>query len=107
MLAVAFDDYIVSLVNSHTGKAIHHISMGAQTTWTTCCLGWGVSFTDARSTQEQLKKLDGESILDEVLQKGLHNVVPDGLLDLPSELAFLDIEGVLPKLSILPVGGKE
>ena len=107
MLAIAFDNSTISLINSHTGKAIHKIDVKSQTTWEACCLGWGISFLDAHTTRRQLDKLDGASTLDDILQKGLQNVLPDGLLDLPSELAFLDIEGILPKLSVLPVGGRE
>ena len=81
--------------------------MKGQAVWESCCLGWGVNFTDAHNTRKQLEELNGESTLDDVLQKGLQSIMPDSVLDLPSELAFLDIEGILPKLSVLPVGGRE
>lgn len=45
--------------------------------------------------------------LDELFNRG-PQVQPSNIpLDLPTELAFLDIESILPKLSALPAGGKE
>ena len=45
--------------------------------------------------------------LENLLSQGKRNNATDEPLDLPSDLAFLDVEAMLPKLSSLASGGAE
>lgn len=107
MLAVAFSDSTVSLVSAQTGKAVHQIQYQDQLSTKICCLGWGANLTDAKGTRLRLDSLPDKVSLDDFFNRGTQ--VQDGQapLDLPAELAFLDIEAVLPKLSVLPARDKE
>jgi len=53
----------------------------------------------------RLEKSGMEKDLDDVLSEGTQSSILDSLTDLPLDLAFLDIEGILPKLSTLAMGG--
>jgi anaphase-promoting complex subunit 4 len=70
-------------------------------------LGWGISFTDTHAVRTRLEKSGMEKDLDDVLSEGTQSSILDSLTDLPLDLAFLDIEGTLPKLSTLAMGGTE
>jgi anaphase-promoting complex subunit 4 len=71
-------------------------------------LGWAVKFADCKATHKQLQDSKGEVSLDHLLTPALQ---PSGLqqlkTDLPRELALLDLESSLPKLSTLPATGDE
>jgi len=107
MLAVAFSDSTVSLVSSQTGKVIHQIQYKDQPGARICCLGWGANLTDVKATRLRLDNLPGKVSLDDIMNRGSQVQDAHTELDLPTELAFLDIEAVLPKLSILPARDKE
>ena len=107
MLAVAFSDSTLSLVSSQTGKAVHHIKYQDQPSSKICCLGWGANLTDAKATRLRLDNLPDKVSLDDILNRGSQVQNTQAELDLPTELAFLDIEAVLPKLSVLPARDKE
>ena len=66
-----------------------------------------MNFIEPQAIRERLGKSKVESGLDDVIQQGLQNFTLDGPLDLPADLAFLSIEGILPKLSLLTASGKE
>jgi hypothetical protein len=68
-------------------------------------LGWGINFTDTHAVRARLEKSGMEKDLDDVLSEGTQSSILDSLTDLPLDLAFLDIEGILPKLSTLAMGG--
>ena len=68
-----------------------------------CCLGWGLAFTDASRVRSGKQKLGGELSLDDILTSTNDAKSSRILSDLPTELAFLDIETSLPKLSVLPI----
>lgn len=62
---------------------------------------------EAAVTRARVGELGKEVTLDDVVSRGLKSLDPAAPLDLPADLAFLDIESVLPKLSTLPAAGKE
>lgn len=73
------------------------------------CLGWGVNFTDIKSAQLHLDDAAGQLTVEDLLSPNTHPSKAASLLkaDLPRELASLDIESSLPKLSTLPGTGGE
>lgn len=72
------------------------------------CIGWGANFTDSKAAQGHLQDAEGKLSVDDLLTAG--SQLPKVALfkaDLPRELALLDIESSLPKLSTLPTTGNE
>lgn len=107
LLAVAFSNSFVYLTNAHTGKLMHQIDFSANANSQICCLGWGVNFGDVFTLRTQTEKDGGESSLDDLLNRRNKGDKSHLASDLPRDLAFLDIEPVLPRLSPLSSGGKE
>jgi len=107
MLAVAFSDSSVTLISARTGKAVHQIQYQDQSSTKICCLGWGANLTDVKGTRVRLDNLPDKISLDDIFNRGSQGQDAQTQLDLPIELAFLDIEAVLPKLSVLPARDKE
>ena len=106
-LAVTFSNHTLCLTSAHTGKVMHQIDCSVHSPSQVCCLGWGFNFTDRYAVKAQLRKAGIENRLDDVLSDGAQSSILDSLSDLPLDLAFLDIEGTLPKLSVLAIGGIE
>jgi anaphase-promoting complex subunit 4 len=73
------------------------------------CLGWGVNFTDCKAAQRHLHESAGQISIEDLLTPSVHSSKAVALLkaDLPRELAMMDIESSLPKLSTLPATGAE
>lgn len=73
------------------------------------CLGWGINFTDSKAAQKHLQGAAGQISVEDLLTPVMHPSKAAAILkaDLPRELALLDIESSLPKLSILPATGAE
>lgn len=73
------------------------------------CLGWGINFTDSKSAQRYLHEAAGQISVQDLLAPDVHPAKAAALLkaDLPRELALLDVESSLPKLSTLPATGSE
>ncbi|KAJ6156202.1 Anaphase-promoting complex subunit 4 [Penicillium chrysogenum] len=73
------------------------------------CVGWGVNFTDSKAAQRHLHESAGQISVDDLLSPGVYPSKAGAMLkaDLPRELALLDIESSLPKLSTLPATGGE
>lgn len=86
---------------------MHQIDSSTHSASQICCLGWGVNFNDSQIVRKHVKESGGEITLDDVLSKGTKRNISEVLSDLPLDLAFLDVEGTLPKLSSLTVGGTE
>lgn len=109
ILAVAFSNRLIYLINAHTGKMIHQIDYTTHSTTQVCMLGWGVNFADVIAARKQAEKWQGESTLDDILSQEIQLNESNFLPDLPRDLAFLDVEGALPKLSSLSLSssGKE
>lgn len=118
LLAVACGDGTIRIINSYSGKTVHHYSVCLQgdteaiadkRSATITCLGWGVNFTDTKSAQRHLEDAAGQLTVEDLLSPNTHPSKAASLLkaDLPRELASLDIESSLPKLSTLPGTGGE
>lgn len=117
LLAVAWGDRTIRLINTDSSKIIHQIDVGpggsAKTvTWgrlaqhqDVTCLGWGVNFTD--SAQAKARVDTTGSTLEELLGRASLDSTEESFSDLPRELALLDVETTVPKLSTLPSAGKE
>ena len=76
---------------------MHTIDCSAYSEVNICCLGWGLNYTSIK----------GAVNLDDVFNCDNQASKFETPLDLPTDLAFLDIEDILPKLSALPAVGKE
>lgn len=127
-LAVACSDNNIRLLSSYNGKTVHCLpcngslpsrqaasfssSQQGHDTATTpasiCCASWGVTFTDGNAYLNELKDTNGRLPVDEILSPDTQ-LTKTALLkgDLPRELALLDIESSLPKLSVLSATGDE
>ena len=107
LLATASGDHSLSLTNAHTGKTVHKLDCTHYSQSEVSCLGWGVNLTETKKPHEQIASLRGfldlEGVNDTPPQIKTANSNPD----LPLDLAFLDIESSLPKLSPLAAGGIE
>ncbi|KAJ5901657.1 Anaphase-promoting complex subunit 4 [Penicillium taxi] len=115
-LAVACGDGSIRIMSAYNGKTVHHYpatkapsdnekTSDNKTSPRVTYLGWGVNFTDSEGAQNHLES--GHISLDDLLDTSTHPSRASALLkaDLPRELALLDIESSLPKLSILPATG--
>ena len=71
------------------------------------CLGWGIHFAETKNLSEQIRDLKGEISLDDIISRNPQIKAMDTVPDLPLDLAFLDVEVSLPKLSPLSSGGLE
>ncbi|KAE8377835.1 putative anaphase-promoting complex component Cut20/Apc4 [Aspergillus bertholletiae] len=114
LLAVACADNTIRIISAYSGKTVHHypayegqndVDRSVRVT----CLGWGANFTDSKATQQQLKEAAGQISVEDLLSSDVHPSKAAALLkaDLPRELALLDIESSLPKLSTLPATGSD
>ena len=106
-LAAAYDNSSLLLANVNTGKVVHQIDCSAHSKSQICCLGWGMHFTDGNTVGPELDKLKEKLTVDDMINQnpGVNSkcTVPD----LPLDLALIDVEASLPKLSPLPPGGIE
>ncbi|PIG89857.1 anaphase-promoting complex component Cut20/Apc4 [Aspergillus arachidicola] len=98
LLAVACADNTIRIISAYSGKIVHHYTAyegqsGADRSVKVTCLGWGVNFTDSKVAQQQLKDAAGQISVEDLLSS--------------MELALLDIESSLPKLSTLPATGSD
>lgn len=104
-LAVAFSNNMIYLTNAHTGKTIYQIDGSVYSSSHICSLGWAVNFADMQAIRAGTEKLSDRPSSINILG---HRIEPNNSIpDLPSEMAPIDIEGILPKLSSLSPGGKE
>ena len=106
-LATANDDSYLFLTNIHTGKVVHNIDCSQYSRSRVSCLGWGINFTESTKVNEQLNKLTDSLTLDDIISRNPQIKSTDNVSDLPMDLAFLDLESLLPKLSPLAPGGIE
>ena len=114
LLAVACADNTIRVISAYSGKTVHHYPAyrsegeSPQSVKVTC-LGWGVNFTDSKAAQRHLHEAGGQVSVDDLLSPDNHPSKAAALLkaDLPRELALLDVEPSLPKLSTLPATGSE
>lgn len=108
------------IISAYSGKTVHHYpayegqheepsSPDSQPRPKVTCLGWGVNFTDSKAAQKHLQDSAGQISVEDLLTPGIHPSTAAAVLkaDLPRELALLDIESSLPRLSTLPATGAE
>ena len=107
IIAVALENNYVYLTSAHTGKVIHQIDCTAQSKSAICCLGWGINLVDAEKLQIPRDKLGRKTSLDGLFSPDASGTTSDDHPDLPRDLAFLDVEALLPRLSSLTSGGVE
>ncbi|MCJ1284818.1 hypothetical protein MMC26_004155 [Xylographa opegraphella] len=105
IIAISYSDSSVSLISAQTGKSVHQVQYREHTGSKISCLAWGLNYTDAEETRARLDSLKIDLGPDDVLNSGSRPVDLERPLDLPNDLAFLDTEEVLPRLSILPATG--
>ena len=106
-LAAAYDNNSLSMTNAHTGKVVHLIDCSEYSKSQICCLGWGINLTDAKKVSLELDKFKVEVTLDDVISQNPRMRSLKTVPDLPLDLAMLDVEASLPKLSPLSNGGIE
>ena len=105
LLAVAWSDNVVRLVNADSSKVVQQIDTLAGPEGRVSCLGWAVNFTSSREARARIAASGHD--LDDLLRHAPAGNDAGQVPDLPRDLARLDIQGTLPKLSILPSGGRE
>ena len=98
---------VISLIDSHSGKIVHQIQCSKCSDSQICCLGWGFNAIDLAQTAQPNETFQGWHRLDDLLRSSASPLAADLPSDLPTELAFLDLDGVLPKLSVLPPSGRD
>ncbi|KAI9766935.1 MAG: hypothetical protein M1840_006232 [Geoglossum simile] len=108
LLAVTWSDSVTRLIGADSSKTIHqiHASPHRDQDSRVTCLGWGVNFTDPKGVKAQIESRSNSS-LDEYLSQSAQASTPGFVADLPAELALTDVDMTIPKLSILPSGGKD
>lgn len=106
-LAAVYENNSLSLTNAHTGKVVHQIDCSAYSKSQICCLGWGINFTDDNKIRLDLDRFKDEVTLDDKISQNPRVKCMDAVPDLPLDLALLDVEASLPKLSPLSSGGIE
>ena len=97
---MAFSNSVIYLTNSHTGKLLYQLDCSFRSNSQICAIGWGVNFVE-------LQGHPAGKTVDDLLSQRTQLDPSDSPPNLPKDLAFLDIEEVLPKLSSLSSGGKE
>ena len=114
LLSVACADNTIRIISAYSGKTVHHYpayqSDGESSPPVkVTCLGWGVNFTDSKAAKRHLHDAAGQVNIEDLLSPDNHPSKAAALLkaDLPRELALLDVESSLPKLSTLPATGSE
>ena len=70
-----------------------------------CCLGWASNRTDIASMSDSVTTFDDSLTLEEFVASAKGTTDTQRIPNLPFELAFMDVAGMLPKLSALPLGG--
>ncbi|PGH15908.1 hypothetical protein AJ79_02075 [Helicocarpus griseus UAMH5409] len=127
LLAIVCSDNIIRILSAYSGKTVHQLSCGpslaspsatvalASSPSSTAgpvacvsCLGWGMNFTDGKSALKSLQDADGRLTVDNLLSTEMQlSKIAQLKADLPRELAMLDMERSLPKLSTLPSTGND
>lgn len=91
---------MIYLTDSHTGKLFYQLDCSSRSSSQICSIGWGVNCVD-------LQGHAAEKTVDDLLSQRTQLDQSDSPPNLPKDLAFLDVEEVLPRLSSLSSGGKE
>ncbi|KAI9732831.1 MAG: hypothetical protein M1834_003769 [Cirrosporium novae-zelandiae] len=108
LLAAGYNDGTVRVLNAYSGKIVHRLDISADSGLEVTCLGWGSSHFRKKEGSRPKHISAGSSLgLADIFSRAQNEVSPAIYADLPRELALLDIETSLPKLSPLPSSGKE
>ncbi|OJD22627.1 hypothetical protein ACJ73_06023 [Blastomyces percursus] len=125
LLAVVCSDNIIRILSAYSGKTVHQLPCGPSVASfsiasaptssspvgpasSVSCLGWGMNFTDGRSALKNLQDAEGRLTVDDLLSTEMQlSKIAQLKADLPRELAMLDMERSLPKLSTLPSTGND
>lgn len=127
LLAVVCSDNIIRILSAYSGKTVHQLPCGPSLASSSIasvptsspvspvgpapcvsCLGWGMNFTDGKSALKSLQDAEGRLTVDDLLSTEMQlSKIAQLKADLPRELAMLDMERSLPKLSTLPSTGNE
>ncbi|KAG0651892.1 hypothetical protein D0Z07_1276 [Hyphodiscus hymeniophilus] len=102
LLAIAWSDGSVRLIGAESTKIVHQFSTGNKVTGVTC-MGWASNLTSRKRNGDDSKKAPGS--WGEILDETSDSWDKRSPLDLPRDLALIDIETSLPKLSVLAAGG--
>lgn len=98
LLAIAWSDGSVRLVGAESTKVVHQFSTGDETSGITC-MGWASNFTGRKASTSKRDAID-------IAISKVNGISKEKtVLDLPRDLALIDIETSLPKLSVLAAGG--
>ncbi|OBT60964.1 hypothetical protein VE03_09769 [Pseudogymnoascus sp. 23342-1-I1] len=102
LIAIAWSDGTVRLIGAESNKTVHQVTVSEEEDIEVTCLAW-TSYSAASKTLGDILAEAGP------LWKSATGIGAKGksaqLLDLPRDLAAIDIESSLPKLSVLPSGG--
>ena len=98
---------MIFLTNVNTGKTMHQLDCMVHSPSSFSCLGWGVNFSDSTAVRKRIEVAENSYELDDLLRQGPDTKSSSEAPDLPAELAFLDVESCLPKLSLLVSSGSE
>ncbi|KAI0127922.1 anaphase-promoting complex component Cut20/Apc4 [Xylariales sp. AK1849] len=101
-LAVGWSDGVVRLMGLENSKAVHQITVCEAGKANITCIGWARNRAGKRPVA--VTKAGSSTWMDLSLQ-GLNVGEKKSTIDLPRELAFLEVETALPKLSPLPASG--
>ncbi|PGH35384.1 anaphase-promoting complex subunit 4 [[Emmonsia] crescens] len=127
LLAVVCSDNIIRILSAYSGKTVHQLPCGPSLASSSIasvptsspvspvgpapcvsCLGWGMNFTDGKSALKSLQDAEGRLTVDDLLSTEMQlSKIAQLKADLPRELAMLDMERSLPKLSTLPSTGND
>lgn len=107
LLAIAGSDNHIRLLGAHNGKIAHDLPCGppqGREDASISCVAWGPHVTESKDTIESWLRPpdDGKSV-----GSAPGKAFPTISADLPRDLALLDVERSLPKLSVLPSTGDE
>lgn len=103
LLAVAWSDGSVRLVGAESRKTVHQFSTGTATSGVTC-MGWTSNLANKKSTSVKQKR-GVDAWQGRFSSEGNYGSKDSAVLDLPRDLALIDLEPSLPKLSVLAGGG--
>lgn len=106
LLAIAWSDGLVRLVGAESTKVVHEFSTGEVVSGVTC-MAWAHNFTGRRSAGKlTLFEFGSKTFTPWKLKELIDNLeTHDRIPDLPQDLALIDVETSLPKLSVLAAGG--
>ena len=110
LLASAWSDGTVRLLDPESNKVAHQLSVseGGDNAPDITCLAWATNLTvlaGAKGPADAAKSVWQQMLAEEKLELAKLLKKDEAPLDLPRDIALLDVEPSLPKISTLPSGG--